>query len=158
MIARRADATSAPIIETQDLVRDFRRGARRTRAVDHLSLAIEPGEAIGYIGANGAGKSTTIKMLTGILKPTSGWARTCGLDPMRQRIEVARQVGVVFGQRSQLWWDLPLRESFTILAAIHRLDAAQAICSAGGPASTSASRPSRPVVPTSSFRRARAAA
>ena len=96
------------IIETRDLVRDF----KRTRAVDHLSLAIEPGEAVGYIGANGAGKSTTIKMLTGILKPTSGHVRTCGLDPMRDRIGVARRVGVVFGQRSQLWWDLPLRESF----------------------------------------------
>jgi ABC-2 type transport system ATP-binding protein len=106
------------IIETRDLVRDF----KRTRAVDHLDLSVEAGEAVGYIGANGAGKSTTIKMLTGILKPTSGSVRTCGFDPMRQRIEVARRVGVVFGQRSQLWWDLPLKESFTILAAIHRLD------------------------------------
>ncbi|MDV3222629.1 ATP-binding cassette domain-containing protein [Intrasporangium sp.] len=119
-------ATQTPIIETQELVRDFRRAARRTRAVDHMTFAVQPGEAVGYIGANGAGKSTTIKMLTGILKPTSGLARTCGLDPMRHRIDVARQVGVVFGQRSQLWWDLPLRESFTILAAIHRLDPAVA--------------------------------
>ena len=126
MTVTRADIAPTPIIETQDLVRDFRRGARRTRAVDHMTFAIQPGEAVGYIGANGAGKSTTIKMLTGILKPTSGRARTCGLDPMRQRIEVARQVGVVFGQRSQLWWDLPLHESFTILAAIHRLDPAEA--------------------------------
>jgi ABC-2 type transport system ATP-binding protein len=110
------------IIETRDLVRDF----RRTRAVDHLSLAIEPGESVGYIGANGAGKSTTIKMLTGILKPTSGSVRTCGLDPMRDRIGVARRVGVVFGQRSQLWWDLPLRDSFEILAAIHRLESVAA--------------------------------
>jgi ABC-2 type transport system ATP-binding protein len=112
------------IIETRDLVRDF----KRTRAVDHLSITVEPGEAVGYIGANGAGKSTTIKMLTGILKPTSGQVRTCGIDPMRDRIGVARRVGVVFGQRSQLWWDLPLRESFGILAAIHRLEpeAAQA--------------------------------
>jgi ABC-2 type transport system ATP-binding protein len=110
------------IIETRDLVRDF----KRTRAVDHLTLAVEPGEAVGYIGANGAGKSTTIKMLTGILKPTSGTVRTCGIDPMRDRIGVARRVGVVFGQRSQLWWDLPLRESFGILAAIHRLEPAAA--------------------------------
>jgi ABC-2 type transport system ATP-binding protein len=110
------------IIETRDLVRDF----KRTRAVDHLTLAIEPGESVGYIGANGAGKSTTIKMLTGILKPTSGLVRTCGLDPMRDRIGVARRVGVVFGQRSQLWWDLPLRDSFDILAAIHRLEPAVA--------------------------------
>jgi viologen exporter family transport system ATP-binding protein len=111
------------IIETRDLVRDF----KRTRAVDHLTLAIEPGESVGYIGANGAGKSTTIKMLTGILKPTSGLVRTCGIDPMRDRIGVARRVGVVFGQRSQLWWDLPLRESFSILAAIHRLEPAAAV-------------------------------
>lgn len=108
------------IIETRELVREF----KKTRAVDRMSFVVEPGESVGYIGANGAGKSTTIKMLTGILKPTSGHVRTCGFDPMRQRIEVARRVGVVFGQRSQLWWDLPLRESFTILAAIHRLDPA----------------------------------
>ncbi len=108
------------IIETRELVREF----KKTRAVDRMSFVVEPGESVGYIGANGAGKSTTIKMLTGILKPTSGHVRTCGLDPMRQRIEVARRVGVVFGQRSQLWWDLPLGESFTILAAIHRLDPA----------------------------------
>lgn len=110
------------IIETRDLVRDF----KKLRAVDHLSFTVSPGESVGYIGANGAGKSTTIKMLTGILKPTSGLVRTCGLDPMRRRIDVARQVGVVFGQRSQLWWDLPLRESFEILAAIHRIDPAAA--------------------------------
>lgn len=110
------------IIETRDLVRDF----KKLRAVDHLSFSVSPGESVGYIGANGAGKSTTIKMLTGILKPTSGLVRTCGLDPMRRRIDVARQVGVVFGQRSQLWWDLPLRESFEILAAIHRIDPAAA--------------------------------
>ena len=110
--------TSTPIVETRDLVRDY----KTLRAVDRMSFRILAGEAVGYIGANGAGKSTTIKMLTGILKPTSGHVRTCGLDPMRQRIEVARRVGVVFGQRSQLWWDLPLRESFSILGAIHRLD------------------------------------
>lgn len=110
------------IIVTRDLVRDF----RKTRAVDRMTFSVEPGESVGYIGANGAGKSTTIKMLTGILKPTAGHVRTCGLDPMRQRIDVARRVGVVFGQRSQLWWDLPLRESFTILGAIHRLDEAAA--------------------------------
>ncbi len=115
--------TGSAIVETRDLVRDF----KRTRAVDHLNLRIAPGEAVGYIGANGAGKSTTIKMLTGILKPTSGIVRTCGLEPMRERIGVARQVGVVFGQRSQLWWDLPLRESFTILAAIHRLQPEHAV-------------------------------
>lgn len=110
----------SPIVETRELVRDF----KKSRAVDRMSFDIEPGEAVGYIGANGAGKSTTIKMLTGILKPTSGHVRTCGFEPMRQRIEVAKRVGVVFGQRSQLWWDLPLHESFTILTAIHRLEPA----------------------------------
>ena len=110
-------ATSGPIIETRDLTRDY----KKLRAVDHVTFTIAPGEAVGYIGANGAGKSTTIKMLTGILKPTSGHVRTCSFDPMRQRIDVARRVGVVFGQRSQLWWDLPLHESFAILTAIHRL-------------------------------------
>nr|WP_283096163.1 ATP-binding cassette domain-containing protein [Frankia umida] len=80
-----------------------------------------PGEAVGYIGANGAGKSTTIKILTGILVPTGGTVTTCGLRPVADRRRIARQVGVVFGQRSQLWWDLPLRESFRILAAIHAL-------------------------------------
>jgi len=114
-----------PIIELADLTRVFRRRAAGLRrgelltAVDRMSFAIQPGESVGYIGANGAGKSTTIKMLTGILRPTSGSVRTCGLDPMRQRKDVARRVGVVFGQRSQLWWDLPLHESFTILGAIH---------------------------------------
>jgi ABC-2 type transport system ATP-binding protein len=84
---------------------------------------VDAGESVGYIGANGAGKSTTIKMLTGILVPTRGTARTCGLQPLTDRRLLARQVGVVFGQRSQLWWDLPLRESFGILAAIHALPA-----------------------------------
>ncbi|RJO77583.1 ATP-binding cassette domain-containing protein [Nocardia panacis] len=121
-----------PIIEIEDLTRCFtvrrREPGRRLRrrdtltAVDRMSFTVERGAAIGYIGANGAGKSTTIKMLTGILVPTSGRVRTCGLEPVRQRRELAGRIGVVFGQRSQLWWDLPLRESFSILAAIHRLD------------------------------------
>jgi ABC-2 type transport system ATP-binding protein len=90
-------------------------------AVDDLTFDIAEGAAVGYIGANGAGKSTTIKMLTGILVPTSGQVSTCGLQPTRERKALARQIGVVFGQRSQLWWDLPLRQSFRTLAAIHRL-------------------------------------
>ncbi|TDE88464.1 ATP-binding cassette domain-containing protein [Occultella glacieicola] len=118
-----------PIISATDLSRDFvvhtGRGLRRrrsvTRAVADLAFTIEAGAAVGYIGANGAGKSTTIKMLTGILVPTSGRVRTCGLDPHRHRRELARRIGVVFGQRSQLWWDLPLSESYRALAAIHRL-------------------------------------
>ncbi|MFF0453038.1 ATP-binding cassette domain-containing protein [Nocardia africana] len=123
-------------VEVSDLTRQFvlRRSSRGRRrrvrevltAVDSMSFRIESGSAVGYIGANGAGKSTTIKMLTGILVPTSGTVRTCGLDPVRRRRELAGRIGVVFGQRSQLWWDLPLRESFTILAAIHRLEPAAA--------------------------------
>ncbi len=112
-----------PIVAVEALTRVFRRrGAPDLTALDAMTFRIAPGESVGYIGANGAGKSTTIKMLTGILAPTSGTARTIGLDPMRERRELARRVGVVFGQRSQLWWDLPLRESFDILAAIHRID------------------------------------
>jgi len=116
---------SGAVIEAAGLTREFRvrDGARRRRltAVDGLTVRVEPGEAVGYIGANGAGKSTTIKMLTGILVPTAGSVLTCGLRPVPDRRRLARQVGVVFGQRSQLWWDLPVRESFRILAAIHAL-------------------------------------
>lgn len=119
----------APVIETSGLTREFRvrAGLRRRTvlAVDDLSVRVEPGEAVGYIGANGAGKSTTIKMLVGILVPTRGEVRTCGLRPVRDRRQLAREVGVVFGQRSQLWWDLPVRESFRILASIHGLGAAR---------------------------------
>lgn len=119
---------SGTVIVTEGLGRDFRvrDGARRrtVTAVDALDLRIEAGEAVGYIGANGAGKSTTIKMLTGILVPTRGTVTTCGLRPVADRRRLAREVGVVFGQRSQLWWDLPVRESFRILAAIHGLTSA----------------------------------
>ena len=122
-------AGGGAIIEADGLTREFRvRDGRRRRvltAVDGLSVRVEPGEAVGYIGANGAGKSTTIKMLTGILVPTAGSVRTCGLRPVPDRRRLARQVGVVFGQRSQLWWDLPVRESFRILAAIHALGRAE---------------------------------
>jgi ABC-2 type transport system ATP-binding protein len=113
---------SEPVIVTSGLVRAFRHGRRaEVHAVDGISLRIDAGEAVGYIGPNGAGKSTTIKMLTGILVPTSGTVRVFGLDPARQRRQVARRIGVVFGQRSQLWWDLPLRDSFDLLRAIHQV-------------------------------------
>ncbi|HEX8496941.1 MAG TPA: ATP-binding cassette domain-containing protein [Actinomycetales bacterium] len=115
-------------IEVEHLVREFtvRDGWRRkvVRAVDDVSFTVGAGEAVGYIGANGAGKSTTIKALTGILVPTGGSVRTCGLAPMTERRALARRIGVVFGRRSQLWWDLPVGESFRILAAVHGLDAA----------------------------------
>ena len=116
------------IVRTESLGRDFKvrdgLGRRTVVAVEDLSIEIAAGEAVGYIGANGAGKSTTIKMLTGILVPTRGSVTTCGLRPVPERRRLARQVGVVFGQRTQLWWDLPVRESLRILAAIHSLSPA----------------------------------
>ncbi|GAB4083379.1 ATP-binding cassette domain-containing protein [Myceligenerans cantabricum] len=112
-------------MDVRGLTRDFRvrdgLKMRRLTAVDDMTWNIAPGEAVGYIGANGAGKSTTIKMLAGILVPTRGEVATCGLRPVKDRRRLARRIGVVFGQRSQLWWDLPVRESFGILAAIHSL-------------------------------------
>jgi ABC-2 type transport system ATP-binding protein len=80
---------------------------------------------VGYIGPNGAGKSTTIKMLTGILVPTGGQVRVAGLDPSRDRVGLARRIGVVFGQRSTLWWDLPLRDSFDLLQKMYRISPAR---------------------------------
>ncbi|MFT4226673.1 ABC transporter ATP-binding protein [Micropruina sp.] len=109
------------IIEARALTRDYRRRGGALRALDALDLTVEPGASIGYLGANGSGKSTTIKMLCGILTPTAGTIRTCGLDPVPNRRRLARRIGVVFGQRSVLWWDLPLADSFQILAAMHRL-------------------------------------
>ncbi len=88
-------------------------------AVDHISFQINPGEIVGYIGVNGAGKSTTIKMLTGILTPSSGSVSVLGRDPHRQRVANAREIGVVFGQRTQLWWDLALIESLNLVAGIY---------------------------------------
>lgn len=122
------------IIEAEALSRNFtvaeaaggrglgrlRRRSRTVHAVRDVSFTVEQGEAVGYIGANGAGKSTTIKMLTGILVPSSGRVTVCGLQPVPQRQALARKIGVVFGQRSQLWWDLPLQDSFPILGAMHR--------------------------------------
>lgn len=90
-------------------------------AVDDISFKIDRGEIVGYIGSNGAGKSTTIKMMTGILTPTSGDCLVAGIDPSRDRRENAKNIGVVFGQRTQLWWDLPLSESFTILKEIYNV-------------------------------------
>lgn len=90
-------------------------------AVDDISFTIGKGEIVGYIGSNGAGKSTTIKMMTGILNPTKGTCRVAGIDPSRKRRENAQNIGVVFGQRTQLWWDLPLSESFTILKEIYNV-------------------------------------
>ena len=100
----------------------LRRERVEVRAVDDVSFSIAPGEMVGYVGPNGAGKSTTIKMLTGILVPSSGRISVLGLEPTRQRIDLARRIGVVFGQRTQLWWDLPLADSFELLRHIYRID------------------------------------
>jgi len=131
-----------PIIETRGLRKVFRSvqrypgvgGALRGLfsreyidkvAVEDVNLTMEAGELVGYIGPNGAGKSTTIKMLTGILVPTSGEIHVAGLVPYQKRKENARNIGVVFGQRSQLYWDLPLRESFELLRAIYAVPRAK---------------------------------
>ncbi|MEQ3339113.1 ATP-binding cassette domain-containing protein [Clostridium butyricum] len=90
-----------------------------TSAVDNMNFEIEEGEVVGYIGSNGAGKSTTIKMMTGILTPTSGKVEVNGIIPYENRTENAMNIGVVFGQRTQLWWDLPLSETFSLLRDIY---------------------------------------
>ena len=129
-----------PIIEVKDLTKEFRTFRRRegvlgalqnlfvrehvtVRAVDHVSFAIEPGEMVGYIGANGAGKSTTIKVLTGILVPTSGRVVSNGFVPYRERRRYTKHIGVVFGQRTQLWWDIAVIESFKLLKEIYEIPA-----------------------------------
>jgi len=104
-------------------VRDLFSGDYRTvKAVDGISFDIEPGEIVGYIGPNGAGKSTTIKMMTGILKPSAGLLQVNGLVPYDNRMRQAMIMGVVFGQRTQLWWDLPVIESFKILKEIYKVE------------------------------------
>ncbi|MCM4081621.1 ABC transporter ATP-binding protein [Paractinoplanes hotanensis] len=103
----------------------LRREKREVAAVDGVSLSIARGEMVGYIGPNGAGKSTTLKMLTGVLSPTSGEVSVSGLRPVPQRTRLALRIGVVFGQRSQLWWDLPLGESFRLLRYVYRVPPAE---------------------------------
>jgi ABC-2 type transport system ATP-binding protein len=101
------------------------RSGREVWAVDNLSFQVTTGEMVGYIGPNGAGKSTTIKMLTGILVPSDGQVTVAGLVPWRQRRALARRIGAVFGQRTQLWWDLPLIDSLTLLRHIYRVPPAR---------------------------------
>jgi ABC-2 type transport system ATP-binding protein len=101
----------------------IRRERRVVRAVDDVTLSIDEGAMVGYIGPNGAGKSTTIKMLTGILVPSAGEVSVAGLDPSRERVHVARRIGVLFGHRTQLWWDLPLEDSFSLLRHVYRVPA-----------------------------------
>ncbi|MET8155580.1 ATP-binding cassette domain-containing protein [Sphaerisporangium sp. NPDC005289] len=100
----------------------LRGGTRVVHAVRDLSFEVAAGEFVGYLGPNGAGKSTTIKMLTGILAPTGGKIEVAGLDPSRRRTALARRIGVVFGQRTTLWWDLPLRDSFTLIRHLYKVD------------------------------------
>lgn len=127
-----------PIIKAENLSKTFRiyqsgegirgyiksfvsRDYEEVHAVEDINLEIESGEMIGYIGANGAGKSTTVKMLTGILEPSSGKIEVKGLDPSKQRQKNAMNIGVVFGQKTQLWWDLPVKESFKLLKEIYEV-------------------------------------
>ncbi len=127
-----------PIIEAKQLTKSFRiaqrqpglwgalggllkRTYRKVYAVSDISFSIEPGEMIGYIGPNGAGKSTTVKLLAGIMVPDKGHCQVMGNIPWLNRKENAARIGVVFGQRSQLWWDLPVVESFELLRDIYRV-------------------------------------
>ncbi|WDZ84447.1 ABC transporter ATP-binding protein [Micromonospora cathayae] len=123
---------SGNVIEAHGLRKEFtirvkagrlRRHKRVVTAVDGVDLVVRRGEMLGYIGPNGAGKSTTLKMLTGVLTPSGGEVRVCGLPPVARRTRLARHIGVVFGQRSQLWWDLPLRDSFDLLRHVYRVPA-----------------------------------
>lgn len=127
-----------PIITIQNVTKEFKVLNRReglkgslkdlfsrdytiVRAVDNISMNIEQGEIVGYLGPNGAGKSTTIKMMTGVLEPTSGEILVGGNVPYKNRAKNAQEIGVVFGQRSQLWWALPLIESFKLLKDIYQI-------------------------------------
>jgi ABC-2 type transport system ATP-binding protein len=121
-------------IRVEDVVKVFdvrrrERGLRwrrqEVRAVDGISFEVGAGETVGYIGPNGAGKSTTIKTLTGILVPSSGRVRVAGVDPARERARLARRIGVVFGQRTTLWWDLPLRDSYDLVRRMYRVEPAR---------------------------------
>lgn len=99
----------------------FHRKYRIIKAIEDINLSIGEGEIVGYIGPNGAGKSTTIKVLSGILTPDKGTVRINGIDPISQRKQNASQIGVVFGQRTQLWWDLPVGDSFHLIKEIYKI-------------------------------------
>ncbi|MFG1674402.1 ATP-binding cassette domain-containing protein [Micromonospora sp. NPDC049282] len=128
----------AALIEATGLVKEFRRPRRGPglagalthlvtrrfdthRAVDGVDLRVDEGESVAYAGPNGAGKSTTVKLLTGILVPTAGEVRVAGIVPHRDRTANARNIGVVFGQRTQLWWDLPVGDTFELLRDMYRI-------------------------------------
>ncbi|MBO7396361.1 MAG: ATP-binding cassette domain-containing protein [Ruminococcus sp.] len=128
----------APVIDIKNITKEFKVLNRReglagsikdlfsrdykiVKAVDNITMSIEQGEIVGYLGPNGAGKSTTIKMMTGVLEPTSGEILVNGKLPYKNRSKNAQNIGVVFGQRSQLWWALPLVESFKLLKDIYQI-------------------------------------
>ena len=105
--------------KTRDILKNILHPEKRIiTALDDVSLAINPGEFVAYAGANGAGKSTTLKILSGILQPTSGTVRVLGMDPVRSRIPLMRRIGVLFGQRTELWWDHPVASSFDWKATV----------------------------------------
>ena len=127
-----------PVIEIKNITKEFKvlnrregvkgslldlfsRDYRIVRAVDDITMNVEQGEIVGYLGPNGAGKSTTIKMMTGVLEPTSGEILVNGVVPYKNRARNSQEIGVVFGQRSQLWWALPLIESFKLLKDIYQI-------------------------------------
>ncbi|MDE6064998.1 MAG: ATP-binding cassette domain-containing protein, partial [Lachnospiraceae bacterium] len=101
----------------------FRRESETIEALSDVSFTIEDGEMVGYIGPNGAGKSSTIKILSGILTPDSGSCIVNGRTPWKDRIAHVREIGVVFGQRSQLWWDIPVIDSFELIKEIYSVEA-----------------------------------
>ncbi|HYJ08847.1 MAG TPA: ATP-binding cassette domain-containing protein [Polyangiaceae bacterium] len=135
--------TPLPAVELSELTKSF--SVRRARngsllgrikdlvapvsehvlAIDRVSLSIQPGERVAFIGPNGAGKSTTIKVLSGILRPDAGQARVMGLTPWRDRQALGFRIGTVFGQRSQLWYHLPARDTFELLGRVYELDRAE---------------------------------
>ncbi|WP_199033749.1 ABC transporter ATP-binding protein [Glycomyces salinus] len=131
-----------PILEARSLSKRFRRPDKKSgfngalkhlvqrkyknfTAVDSIDLEIDAGESVAYVGPNGAGKSTTVKLLTGILKPSEGTVRVMGRDPHTERIANAHDIGVLFGQRTQLWWDLPVEESLKLLKHMYRVPEAE---------------------------------
>jgi len=135
---RYAEKADSEMIQVEHLTKEFKRRVTRggflaslrdllspeysvVRAVDNISFRIDEGELVGYIGPDGAGKSTSIKMLTGILVPTSGHVEVNGIVPHKDRKANARQIGVVLGQRTQLWWDVPAIESLRLLRDIYKV-------------------------------------
>jgi len=131
-------ASAEPIIQVANLSKTFRTLKRKSglwgairdlfsadyeevKAVDNISFGLAPGELVGYIGPNGAGKSTTIKMLTGILHPTSGEVMVDGLVPQRERVRNSKKIGVIFGQRTQLMWDIPPSDSFELMRKMYAI-------------------------------------